>query len=51
MKEFLLKHPFISFLAFDTMVCGVVNIVTILRTGKPVCRIQIGEKTEEKKEG
>ena len=50
MKEFILKHPIITFLALDTVVCGVVNIVQILRTGKPTCRIQIGEKTETKED-
>lgn len=50
MKDFLIKHPFISFLMVDTVVYGVVNIVTILKTGRPVCRIQIGSKTENKTE-
>lgn len=48
MKDFLVKHPFISFLMVDTVVCGVVNIVNILKNGKPFCRIQINtEKTKE----
>ena len=50
MKDFLIKHPIISFLALDTVVCGLVNIVTILKTGRPVCRIQIGSKTENNTE-
>lgn len=50
MKDFLIKHPIISYLALDTVVCGLVNIVTILKTGRPVCRIQIGSKTENKTE-
>lgn len=48
MKDFLVKHPFISFLMVDTVVCGVVNIVNILKNGKPFCRIQIN--TEKMKE-
>lgn len=48
MKDFLVKHPIISFLMVDTVVCGVVNIVNILKNGKPFCRIQIN--TEKMKE-
>lgn len=34
MKEFAVKHPFITLLALDTVVCGIVNLVSILKTGK-----------------
>lgn len=34
MKEFTVKHPFITLLALDTIVCGVVNLVSILKNGK-----------------
>lgn len=34
MKEFAVKHPFITLLALDTIVCGVVNLVSILKNGK-----------------
>lgn len=50
MKEFINKHPFITFFIVDTMVCGVVNIVQILRTGKPFYRIQIDSKAENKED-
>lgn len=33
MKEFIIKHPFISLLALDTIVCGIVNVVAILKNG------------------
>lgn len=50
MKEFVNKHPFITFFIVDTVVCGVVNIVQILRTGKPFYRIQIDSKAENKED-
>lgn len=34
MKEFAVKHPFITLLALDTIVCGIVNLVSILKTSK-----------------
>ena len=33
MKEFIVKHPFISLLALDTIVCGFVSVVQILKCG------------------
>lgn len=48
MKDFLMRHPFISFFMVDTVVYGIVSIAMILKTGKPpVCRIQVGSKDED----
>ena len=48
MKDFLMRHPFISFFMVDTVVYGIVSIAMILKTGKPpVCRIQIASKDED----
>lgn len=34
MKDFINRHPFISLFALDCVVTGIVNIVTIIRTGQ-----------------
>ena len=34
MKEFIIKHPFISLLALDVVVCGIENIVMMITSKK-----------------
>ena len=47
MKEFFVKHPFVSFFMVDTVVYGIVSVAMILKTGRPpVCRIQIDQKNK-----
>lgn len=34
MKEFALKHPILTFFLCDTLICGVVNVLSAFASGR-----------------
>ena len=55
MKEFIMKHPFITFLIVDTVVCNVLNfgnnILRTITSHKIISECQVDEnETEEAEE-
>lgn len=47
MKEFALKHPFLTFFAIDAIVGGVVKVVALLTGNVPKTECKVTTETNE----